>query len=400
MAVLLAGLVAMSACARDDMANGGAEAPAATATSETTASRDARITTAIQGRFFESETVKPSQIAVIADDGTVTLRGSVASQEAKDEAVRLARGVEGVGDVHDELTIDPSRSAAAAPRQDAADAGWIATKIQAQYFVNPDIKPWNIDVSVSDNGTVTLAGTVDSSDDRDRAVQIARQTEGVTGVNDELRVSGETVATTGERGDAAASAENAMERAADAVSDAWVTAKIQSKYFIDDEIKGRNIDVETNNGVVTVAGTVGSYDERRQAVAMARSTDGVREVRDQLRVDASIERPDGQPVNDAWITTKLQSRFFLDDQLRPSDVDVETENGVVMLSGTVRSPAVRQAAEEIARDTQGVSRVVNNISVSQAESRGGAAGPEPAPPASSAPAADAPATPGSQTPAR
>ena len=100
----------------------------------------------------------------------------------------------------------------------------------------------------------------------------ARETEGVTRVEDRLRVRGEAER---ETADTAVS----MER-----PDAWLTAKVQSKYFLDDEVKGLDIDVDTNEGVVTLSGTVRSEAERRQALALARNTEGVREVVDKLQL--------------------------------------------------------------------------------------------------------------------
>jgi hypothetical protein len=58
----------------------------------------------------------------------------------------------------------------------------------------------------------------------------------------------------------------------------WITAKIQAKYFVDDDVKARNIDVTTQSRVLTLQGTVSSEAERRQAIAMARNNSGVREI--------------------------------------------------------------------------------------------------------------------------
>ncbi len=76
----------------------------------------------------------------------------------------------------------------------------------------------------------------------------------------------------------------AVDKAGDAASDARITMTVQAKYFASNEVKGREIDVDTSNGVVTLKGTVNSHSEHNQAVALARSTDGVRDVRDQLQM--------------------------------------------------------------------------------------------------------------------
>jgi len=196
--------------------------------------------------------------------------------------------------------------------------------------------------------------------------------------------------------------ERSVERAGGAAGDAWITSKIQSRYFADSDVKGRNIDVDTSNGVVTLKGTVNSHSERNQAVAIARNTDGVREVRDQLQMmpgshdvrgtvgrEASKvgreadkvgekvgreagkagekvsheARNAGQHIEDAWITAKIQSKYFANPDIKSRKVDVDTKNGAVTLNGAVGTPADRDLAMNLARETDGVTKVVNNLKI-------------------------------------
>jgi osmotically-inducible protein OsmY len=345
--------------------------PAATAEVQRT---DAEITTDVQGRFYQDSTVRASRVDVDTNNQVVTLSGSVQSDEARQRALELARGVEGVTSVEDRLMVAalaepaastmpdrPDAARTAAADRDPAPPGWITTKIQAQYFVSGEIKPWNIDVTTSSDGVVTLRGTVDDAQAKSEAVRIAQATEGVTRVDDELVV---------QQGDTSERAK----AAAEPVTDAWVTIKVQSKFYVDDDVRGRNIDVTTVDGVVTLTGTVLNAEERRRALTLARTTDGVREVKDQLTLSADVtpradrstaepDRPVTQALGDAWITTKVQSQFFLDPEVKGSEIDVDTRNGVVTLSGTVDTPELKAKAEEIARDTEGANRVVNQLTV-------------------------------------
>ncbi len=68
--------------------------------------------------------------------------------------------------------------------------------------------------------------------------------------------------------------------------DAAITMKVQAAYAGDDVIKGRNIDVDTDNGVVTLKGSVDSQRERDAAEQIARQTDGVKRVVNSLVVAA------------------------------------------------------------------------------------------------------------------
>jgi len=68
-----------------------------------------------------------------------------------------------------------------------------------------------------------------------------------------------------------------------------------------------------------------------------------------------------EAVTDAWITTRLKADFVNEDTLKGSNINVDTNDHVVTLKGTVTSEAGRTRAMEIAKTTKGVHRVVNNL---------------------------------------
>ena len=82
-------------------------------------------------------------------------------------------------------------------------------------------------------------------------------------------------------GEATAKAAN---QAAEALANGAITAKIKSKMVLDDLVKARNINVDTNGSVVTLTGVVGSEAERQRALQLAKQTEGVTSVIDHLRV--------------------------------------------------------------------------------------------------------------------
>jgi hyperosmotically inducible periplasmic protein len=180
------------------------------------------------------------------------------------------------------------------------------------------------------------------------------------------------------------------------VNDAWITTQVYSKFFMDPDIKGRNIKVETMSGVVTLTGTVQSGAERNQAVTKAKTTDGVKQVVDKLTL-AQAEKPlpstpqdkksksasenaeqvkahaksvadrVGKEVSDTWITTKVQAMYFLDRDVKGMNIDVTTKAGIVTLTGTVASEATRHKAVADARSIEGVSQVVDKLTVNTAK---------------------------------
>jgi hyperosmotically inducible periplasmic protein len=101
-------------------------------------------------------------------------------------------------------------------------------------------------------------------------------------VRDGVRsVAGATGAEVKER--ASAGVRTAKNRAEEAVAAAALTSKIKAKMALDDVVKASDIDVDTEAGVVTLTGDVGSADERRRAVRIATETAGVTKVVDRLK---------------------------------------------------------------------------------------------------------------------
>ena len=175
------------------------------------------------------------------------------------------------------------------------------------------------------------------------------------------------------------------------VSDAWITTQVYARFFASPGIKGRNINVDTLSGVVTLTGDVESGSERNQAVAKTKATDGVKQVVDKLTL-TSAHKPKagrgrdkaapatnrteevkahaksaadrvGKEISDTWITTKVQAMYFLDRDVKGMQIDVATQGGVVTLSGTVSSQATRQKAIADARSVEGVTQVVDKLSI-------------------------------------
>jgi hyperosmotically inducible protein len=68
-------------------------------------------------------------------------------------------------------------------------------------------------------------------------------------------------------------------------------------------------------------------------------------------------------ATDAGITARIKSKMALDEIVEAADLDVDTNNGMVTVSGTVASAAERERALQLARETQGVTSVVDRLSV-------------------------------------
>ena len=69
----------------------------------------------------------------------------------------------------------------------------------------------------------------------------------------------------------------------------------------------------------------------------------------------------GEVMTDGWITSRVNARFVNEDTLKGSDINVDTNDHIVTLKGTVVTSAGRARAGVVARQTEGVRRVVNNL---------------------------------------
>jgi len=153
---------------------------------------DPGITATIKSKLAADDQVKAYEIDVDTKEKVVTLTGTVDTATAKSRAVELATNTAGVSRVVDNLTVGEATAAVPPPVPDAAQAtlsdpaltGAVKTALLADGLV----KGLKIDVDSRD-AVVTLTGEVHSQAERDRALQIARDTPGVKEVQDRLRLN-------------------------------------------------------------------------------------------------------------------------------------------------------------------------------------------------------------------
>lgn len=152
------------------------------------------------------------------------------------------------------------------------------------------------------------------------------------------------------------------------LDDAAITTKVKAKLTADPEINSFKIDVDTREGIVRLSGIVKKPEVRAEAEKLARNTVGVRGVINELEIGSESF---GRRVNDAAIATKVKAKLTADPEVNPFNIDVDCQEGVVTLSGRVRSAAQRQEAEKLARNTAGVREVRNRLEVGAVGKGGG-----------------------------
>lgn len=125
---------------------------------------------------------------------------------------------------------------------------------------------------------------------------------------------------------------------------------------IDSVLKGQgHVNVTSYNYTVLLTGEVPSAASRADAEQAAQGVANVRTVVNELQVAGTSST--GSRSNDAYITSKVKSNLLGNGKVKPTDVKVVTEAGVVYLLGLVTHEEA-DAATEIARGTAGVTKVV------------------------------------------
>jgi hyperosmotically inducible protein len=162
----------------------------------------------------------------------------------------------------------------------------------------------------------------------------------------------------------ACSATRTQESAGEVVDDSVLTAKVKTALIEDPVTKAGQIDVETYRGVVQLAGVVDSQEAKARAVELARAVSGVQEVRNDLRV-GDADQSVGQAIDDGVITTQVKAKLVADSRTDAYKINVETQGGVVQLSGFVDNDEAKRTAGDVARSVSGVRDVDNDLEIRQ-----------------------------------
>lgn len=193
------------------------------------------------------------------------------------------------------------------------------------------------------------------------------------------------------------------ESAGQYIDDSAITTTVKAKLVDADQLNALKIDVDTRDGIVTLEGTVPSQTARDLASGIASNVDGVQSVNNRLEVKSlhesvtyeaqpakseisvkqktertmdkvgdSLERAaakTGQVIDDATVTATIKSRLIAEESLSALAIDVDTDDGEVILKGSVPSAAAKSLADTIASDVQGVVAVRNELEVDPSNQR-------------------------------
>ena len=160
----------------------------------------------------------------------------------------------------------------------AKDA-WIDGKAEATLLFNGNHDSFDINTDVK-NGNVVLTGKVENSVDKKLAEELVANIDGVTSVDNKLTV----VSDKDMEGDISDDMEDTVDEGTSELTDAKIATVIKTRLLMDTDISGFDIDVDVENGVVTLTGDVDSDAERDLAVEIAKNASDVKDVESNLRV--------------------------------------------------------------------------------------------------------------------
>lgn len=230
------------------------------------------------------------------------------------------------------------------------------TQILTGFAMNPHLRGFDLAVTVDGNKAV-LDGNVEDGFARDLANQIAMDADGIRHVDNRILVDANYVRPKHE------SSERSF---GEKVGDATISASIKSKLLWNSHTDGLDIHVDTSNGKVTLTGNAGSVEEKNLAERIARATDGVVGINNEIALNARPATADkatavdvhaDKPVSDSWITSKVKSSLMFTRGVDSFDITVTTVDGVVSLIGIVDSTAERELAMRVTQDVRGVKKV-------------------------------------------
>ena len=148
------------------------------------------------------------------------------------------------------------------------------------------------------------------------------------------------------------------------VNDSWLTAKTKIALAADSRVKGRQIEVETTEGLVVLRGKVDSDEAKRAAEGITAGLDGVKTVKNELQIVAPSIRGAVEEKDEA-ITARVKAHFAKDAHLKNADMDVQTNAGAVSLTGEVRNLMTSAHASWTAWQVPGVKAVKNDLKVKE-----------------------------------
>ena len=228
-------------------------------------------------------------------------------------------------------------------RADSTDSR-IESSAAKSYVFKTNLKDDSIK-TVSKAGVVTLTGTVAEDSHKTLAENTVASLPGVKSVDNQLLVGGEQPAEH---------------------SDTWISMKVKTVLLFHRNVSASGTTVYTKDGVVTLQGVAGSLAQKELTTEYARDIDNVKEVKNEMTIapaQAAPAAPVGDKMDDASITAQVKSALRTHHSTSAIHTGISTTDGVVTVTGVAKNDAEKSLVTKLAEDINGVTSVVNNMTV-------------------------------------
>lgn len=302
---------------------------------------DSTIREAVLAALALDPTTERSDLTVDVADQVVTLKGSVQSYPEKMWAERTAGMIAGVKRVSNDIDVDYRNN-----RRDAEILEDVRARLRWDSVINDGL----IRADVRD-GHVSLSGIVGTLAEKNRAISNA-WVAGVKGVEGrQLEVEWW------------ANQDDLRKDKYVPKSDEDIRQALSDALLFDPRVNSFTVKPTVNAGVVTLTGKVSTLATKLAAERIAKGTVGVLGVKNEIELDAGASlAPNAllDPALDARLTAVLETNALTGG----SEIEVDVDQGVAKLTGTVDNFAVKAQAEMLALMTPGIRNVKNELEVS------------------------------------
>jgi len=296
---------------------------------------DSDIAQDLKRAFLSSSDIRLRDTGVQVKDGRVTLAGQMDSWAHVDEAEVIATEQRGVKEVKNDLKVVYMKTRPDEEiRQDVIGAFGRDVYLLGR-LLGAQVR----------QGVVTLTGKVATPYQKERATSDCLSVVNVREVKNYLDI--------GVAGDVG------VRKKAPAPSDEELGKSVRAELYQDLRVVGpHEIEVEATSGHVVLRGTVPSFSQKRLATRDAQEVVGVIWVNNLLSVDTEWRE-------DENLREDIQFALDSDSTLAGWDIKIRVIQGVVTLSGDVKSPHQKEHATEVASRILGVRDVLNHLEVSR-----------------------------------
>lgn len=158
-----------------------------------------------------------------------------------------------------------------------------------------------------------------------------------------------------------------------AFKDGWIESKLETALVLNKHLNPFEIDIRVDNDMATLEGEVNSDIEKELAENIALGVEGIDSVKNnitvnkkptqQAKTDTSKGRSFSQYVDDVSTTAAIKTELLASKNIDGLNINVDTLNGKVTLSGNVKTPEEKSLAQAIAAKHNDVKDVINNLQV-------------------------------------